>query len=208
MENLFKIIRTLLILLVFISVNSKCYTQEQNINERVNLRIKELNNELNLNDKQEEQIGKIYTDLMEGMAQRRGNRTAPRGGGFDGGFAGGFGRFGQIDSDIEAVLTNEQVKKYRAFNLKQQVDARMSNLDETLSLNDEQKAKIRKIVEHDIQKTNEIFAEMRESEADRQTIFDKLRDQREDTNKVIEAVLTSEQIEKYRSSMSMGRRRM
>ena len=145
------------------------------------------------------------------MAQRRGNRTAPRGGGtgmFDGGFGGGFGRFGQIDSDIEAVLTNEQVKKYHSFNLKQQVDARMSNLDETLSLNDEQKAKIRKIVEQDIQKTNEIFVEMRESEADRQTIFDKLRDQREDTNKVIEAVLTSEQIEKYRSSMSMGRRRM
>jgi len=189
MENVFKISRALLIFLVFISVNSKCYTQEQNINERVNLRIKELDNELNLNDKQEEQIGKIYTDLMEGMAQRRGNRTAPRGGGFDGGFAGGFGRFGQIDSDIEAVLTNEQVKKYHSFNLKQQVDARISNLDETLSLNDEQKAKIRKIVEQDIQKTNEIFVKMRESEADRQTIFDKLRDQREDTNKVIEAVL-------------------
>ena len=207
MENVFKISRALLILLVFISVNSKCYTQEQNINERVNLRIKELDNELNLNDKQEEQIGKIYTDLMEGMAQRRGNRTAPPEGGM-GMFGGGFGRFGQIDSDIEAVLTKEQVKKYHSFNLKQQVDARMSNLDETLSLNDEQKAKIRKIVEQDIQKTNGIFAEMRESEADRQTVFDKLRDQREDTNKVIEAVLTSEQIEKYRSSMSMGRRRM
>ena len=205
MKNVLTISLTLLILFVFISLSSKCYTQEQNLDEQINLYIKELDEELNLNDKQEEQIRKIYTDAMGRMAQRRGNRPAPPGGA-TGMFRGGFGRFGQIDSDIEAVLTSEQVKKYRAFKLKQQVDARMSNLDETLSLNDEQKAKIRKIVEQDIQETNKIFVEMRESEADRQTIFKKLRDQREETNKAIEAVLTSDQVEKYRSNMSRGMR--
>jgi len=205
MKNVLTISLALLILFVFISLSSKCYAQEQNFDEQINLYIKELNKELNLNDKQEEQIRKIYTDVMERMAQRRGNRPAPPEGATSM-FRGGFGRFGQINSDIEAILTSEQVKKYRAFNLKQQINARMSNLNETLSLNDEQKAKIRKIVEQDIQETNEIFVEMRESEADRQTIFDKLRDQREETNKAIESELTSDQLEKYRSSMSRGMR--
>ncbi len=197
---------TLLIILVFISVNSKCYTQEQSINERVNIRIKELDKELNLNDKQEKQIRKIYTDIMEKMAQRRGDRPAPREG-RTGMFRGGFSRFGQIDSDIEAVLTPEQVKKYRAVNLKRQIDERMVNLDETLTLTDDQKVKIRKIVEQDIQKTNEIFAEMRESGSERRAIFSKIRDQREETNKAIETLLTPEQAEKYRSSMNRGRQR-
>ena len=205
MKNVHTISRAILIFLVFISVNSKCYTQEQSISERVNIRIKALDKELNLSDEQEKQIQKIYTDSMERMAEFRGDRPAPSGR-RTGMFGGGFGRFGRIDSDVEAVLTPEQVKKYRAFNLKQQLEIRMANLDSTLTLNKDQKAKIRKIVEQDIQKTNKIFAEMRESDADRQTIFGKIRDQREETNKAIVALLTPEQAEKYRSSMTRGRR--
>ncbi len=206
MKNVHTISRAILIFLVFISVNSKCYTQEQSISERVNIRIKALDKELNLSDEQEKQIQKIYTDSMERMAERRGDRPAPSGR-RTGMFGGGFGRFGTIDSDVEAVLTPEQVKKYRAFNLKQQLERRMAVLDTTLTLNEDQEAKIRKIVEQDIIIINEIFAEMRESDADRQTIFGKIRDQREKTNKAIEAVLTPEQAEKYRSSMPMRRRR-
>lgn len=183
---------TVIIMLSFLSVNSKCYSQELSTEEWITQRIKELDKELKLNDKQEEQIRKIYSDSMERMAQRRGDRPAPRGG-RTGMFGGAFGRFGQIDSEIEAVLTDEQVELYRAFNLKQQVDTRMARLDEALTLTDDQKVKIRKIVEQDIKKTNEIFAEMRESGADRQTMFGEIRDQREATNKAIAAVLTKEQ---------------
>ena len=206
MKNVLTIGRAILIFLVFISVNSKCYTQEQSISEQVDLIIKELDKELNLNDEQEKQIQKIYTDFMERMAERFGDRPAPSGRRF-GMFRGGFGRFGRVDSDVEAVLTPEQVKKYRAFNLKQQVDSRMAYLDSTLTLDSDQEAKIRKIVEADIPKTNKIFAEMRESDADRQTIFGKISDQREETQKAIETLLTAEQIEKYRSSMTRRRRR-
>ena len=207
MKNVHTISRAILIFLVFISVNSKCYTQEQSISERVNIRIKALDKELNLSDEQEKQIQKIYTDSMERMAERFGDRPAPSGRRF-GMFGGGFGRFGRIDSDVEAVLTPEQVKKYRAFNLKQQLERRMAVLDTTLTLNEDQEAKIRKIVEQDIIITNKIIAEMRDDpDADRQAIFGKIGDQREETNKAIEALLTPEQAEKYRSSMTRRRRR-
>ena len=143
---------------------------------------------------------------MERMAERFGDRPAPSGRRRFGMFGGGFGRFGRIDSDVEAVLTPEQVKKYRAFNLKQQLESRMAALNTLLTLNNDQKAKIRKIVEQDIIITNKIMAEMRGSDADRQTMFEKIRDQREETNKAIEALLTPEQVETYRSSMTRGRR--
>ena len=55
-----------------------------------------------------------------------------------------------------------------------------------------------------------MFAEMRDSGGDRQGVFEQIRTQREETNKAIEAVLTPEQVEKYRESMSMrgpGRQR-
>ena len=204
MKNVLTISRTILIFLVFISVNSKCYTQEQSISEQVNLRVKALDKELNLNEEQEKQIQKIFTDSMERMAERRGDRPAPSGR-RTGMFGGGFGRFGGIDSDVEAVLTPEQVKKYRAFNLKQLLEIRMANLDSTLTLNKDQEAKIIKIVEQDIIITNKIMAEMRDPDADRQTFFGKILDQREETNKAIEALLTPEQAEKYRSSMTRTR---
>ena len=207
MKNLLTTSRTLLILLIIISVSSISYAQELSIDEQVNLRIKELDKVLNLNDKQEEEIMKIYSDVMERMSQRSGNRPAPSGR-LPGMFRGGFGRFGRTDSDIEAILTPEQLKKYRAFNLKQQIEARMANLDEMLALSNEQEVKIRKIVEQDIQQTNKMFAEMRDSGGDRQGVFEQMRTQREETNKAIEALLTPEQVEKYRSSMTRrGRRR-
>lgn len=204
MKNLLTISRTLLILLIIISVSSISYTQEQSIEEQINLRIKELDKVLNLNDKQEEEIMKIYSDVMERMAQRSGNRPAPSGR-IPGMFRGGFGRFGRTDSDIEAILTPAQIEKYRAYNLKQQIEQRMTSLDEMLALSKEQEVKIRKIVEQDIQQTNKMFAEMRDSEGDRQGVFEQMRTQREETNKAIEAVLTPEQVEKYRESMSMRR---
>lgn len=121
-------------------------------------------------------------------------------------FGGGFGRFGRIDSDVEAVLTPEQVKKYRAFNLKQQLERRMANLDSTLTLDSGQEAKIRKIVEQGIIKTNKISENMAEAgTGDPRAIFSEIRDQREETNKAIEALLTPEQAEKYRSSMTRTR---
>ncbi len=195
-----------IVMLAFLSVNSKCYAQELSTEEWITQRITELDKELKLNDKQEEQIRKIYTDSMERMAQRTGNRPAPRRGRTSM-FGGAFGRFGQLNSDIEAVLTDEQAELYRAFNLKQQVDTRMANLDEALTLTDDQKVKIRKIVEEDIQKTNVIFAGMRESGADRQTMFGEIRDQREATNKAIEAVLTKEQVAKFNDMNQRMRRR-
>ncbi len=205
MKNVFTIGRTILIFLIFISVNSKCYTQEQNINEQVNLRVKELDQALNLNDEQEKQITKIYTVSMERMAERRGDRPAPSGRRF-GMFRGGFGRFGSIDSDVEAVLTPEQVKKYRAFNLKQQLERRMAVLDSTLTLDSDQEAKIRKIVEQGIIKTNKIIENIVEAgTGDPRVIFRETRDQREETNKAIEALLAPEQAEKYRSSMTRTR---
>ena len=211
MKNLLTTGRTFLILLIIISVSSISYTQEQSIEEQINLRIKELDKVLNLNDKQEEEIMKIYSDFMERMAEFRGNRPAPDGGGRGMSmFRGGFGRFGRTDSDIEAILTPAQIEKYRAFNLKQQIEQRMTSLDEMLALSKEQEVKIRKIVEQDIQQTNKMFAEMRDSGGDRQGVFEQIRTQREETNKAIEAVLTPEQVEKYRESMSMrspGRQR-
>ena len=187
---------TVIVMLVFLSVHSDCYAQEPDIKEQVDLRIKALDKELNLNDTQAEQIRKIYTDAMERFAQRSGNRSAPRSGG-TAMFGGVLGRFGQMDSQIEAVLTPDQVKQYRAFILKQQVDTRMTRINETLALTKDQEAKIRNIIVQDVQKTNEIFAEMRGSGADLQAMMGKVRDQRDATNKAIEALLTQEQVSKF-----------
>ncbi|HUT63417.1 MAG TPA: hypothetical protein VMZ04_05615, partial [Anaerolineae bacterium] len=180
---------TVIVMLVFLSVHSDCYAQEPDIKEQVDLRIKALDKELNLNDTQAEQIRKIYTDAMERFGQRSGTRS-----GGTAMFGGVLGRFGKMDSQIEAVLTPDQVKQYRAFILKQQVDTRMTRLNETLALTKDQEAKIRNIIVQDVQKTNEIFAEMRGSGADLQAMMGKVRDQRDATNKAIEALLTQEQV--------------
>jgi hypothetical protein len=208
MINVSKIGCTLLILFFIISLGSLSYAQEQDIEEQINIRMNELDKALNLNDKQEKQIRNIYTEFMERMAEFRGNRPAPGGerGGMRMGMGmmgGGFGPFGRINSDIEEVLTPEQVTKFRAFNLNQQIESRMTSLDEMLNLNNDQETKIRKIVEQDIQETNKMFEEMRDSGGDPRDTFEQMRDRREEINKKIEAVLTSEQVKKYRESMSM-----
>ena len=60
MKTLVYVSLTVIIMLSFLSVNSKCYAQELSTEEWRTQRIQELDKELKLNDKQEEQIRKIY----------------------------------------------------------------------------------------------------------------------------------------------------
>ncbi|MFC1608113.1 Spy/CpxP family protein refolding chaperone, partial [Candidatus Latescibacterota bacterium] len=109
---------------------------------------------------------------------------------------------------VEKVLTPDQVKKWRAYTLQQSVDRRIAQIDEAVALTEEQKNKIKPIIETETKARNTLFADMRAQgeNADRETMRDKMTEFRSATDKSIESILTKDQLEKYKA-MPRGRRR-
>ena len=180
----------------------------ERMKERIDNRIAEMDKAAKLKDEQKEQILKILTEDLENTPQRsdRTQSSDER--------ASMYREFMQRrqkrEDAINAVLTTEQLKKYRAYQIKQDVDRRMTRLDEGLKLKDDQKKKIRKILEQNAEKTREIMEQIPESSEDRTVRRSALQTQRTDTNKAIEKVLTDEQKKKYEAmntQRTRGRRR-
>lgn len=150
--------------------------------------VDQLTEELKLTEDQKTKITDIMTQSRSD-AQDTGGRSR----------RGGFGRQRQLNASIEAVLTSEQVEKYRAFIIRQQVDRRIERLTSQLTLTEDQIKKIRPIIEDEYKKMSALREKMRESD-DRSAMMEQMRGIRDESNKAIEAVLTPEQAETFRST--------
>lgn len=183
-------------------------SREERMKERIDNRIVEMDKAVKLKDEQKKQILKILTEEL-GNTLRRSDRTQS-----SDERASMYREFMQRrrkrDDAINAVLTTEQLKKYRAYQIKQDVDRRMASLDEGLKLKDNQKKKIRKSLEQDAEKRREIMEKIPESSVERTEQRRILQAQRSNTEKAIEKVLTAEQKKKYETmntQRTRGRRR-
>ncbi len=157
--------------------------------ERVDL----MDKELKLTADQKTKILKVYTDA-EANAQQGGR--------------GGF--FGmRTPPEVEKILTPDQLKAWQAFTLKQSVDRRINQINEAVTLTDDQKAKIRPILEKETAGTTKLMAEMfaQGENADREAIRTKMTELRDATVKSLETLLTKEQMEKFNAMPRGGQRR-
>ncbi len=156
-------------------------------------RVDQMEKELKLTADQKAKILKVFTDA-EAQAEQGGRR--------------GFFGFG-TPPEVEKILTPDQLKAWQAFTLKQSVDRRIAMMSEAVTLTDDQKAKIRPIIEKETAATTKLMAEMRAQgeNADREAMRTKMGELRDATTKALESILTKEQMEKYNSMPRGGQRR-
>lgn len=139
--------------------------------------------------------------------QRMGNPPAggPPGGGMrgmGGGMMGGM-MGGRIDREVEAVLKEAQIPKFRALRKAEQVDQNLSQLTRQLTLTPVQVAKIKPILAASIDKEAALM-DVPEGGTPDFEIIRALRDKRDAD---ISAVLTPEQKKIYDESRQQGFRR-
>ena len=153
-------------------------------------RVEELNKAVNLSAEQQKQVMQLYSDAQQG-----------------GGGRGGFGG-GGTTAALEKILTPEQLKKWNAYNLQQSVDRRITQIDEAVTLTDEQKKKIVPIIQKEINATNAVTAEMRAQgqNADFQSMMEKRTALRAETDKALGSILTKEQMSAYSAMPTRGGR--
>ena len=140
---------------------------------------------------QKTKIVKIYTDAAAN-AEQQGR--------------GGFFFGGATTTEVEKTLTKEQVTKWRAYTLQQNVERRMKMIDEAVTLTADQKTKIKPILEKEVTARNELMAKMSaEGEnADRDAMRSKMMALRDSTSAALESILTKEQFEKYKAMPQRG----
>jgi len=163
--------------------------------------IKDLDKALTLNDDQEKKIRSVLEERQERFRDSGRQGSFRRGGGM-------LGFRSRADSDIEAVLTDAQVTKYREYQRNQSFDMRIASLDERLKLTDDQKKKIRAILAVEADKTEKLYADMPEDREARREYFQQFRDIRDATNTEIEKVLTKKQQEEHQKMQEELRERM
>ena len=152
-------------------------------------RVEELAKAVTLTADQKTQILKIFTDA-----------DAARQGGGRGG--GGFGGGGMLPAAAEKVLNPDQVKKWRAYSVKQSVDRTITRIDEAVTLTADQKVKIVPILEKQVTAQMNYMADMRDMRAkgetpDMDAMRAKMTELRDAMVKSLESLLTKEQMEKY-----------
>ena len=156
--------------------------------------VEDIDKAVKLTADQKTQILKIFKDAEANTEQGRGR----------GGFFGG-----RSMEAVEKVLTPDQLKKWQAFTLQQNIDRRINQIDRAVTLTDEQKTKIKPIIEKEVTAQTAFFTEMRAQgeNADREAMRDKMTEIRGATDKALESILTKEQLEKYKSMPRGGMRR-
>jgi|Deesub1362B_J571_1020462.scaffolds.fasta_scaffold21320_2 Spy/CpxP family protein refolding chaperone len=90
---------------------------------------------------------------------------------------------------------------------KRMVERRLKRLDEALQLTDEQKAKIRSILENQAAQMNFDRTRIRQlSREERMQLMQQMRRQWQQTNRKIEEILTPDQVKKFRELQKNSRR--
>ncbi len=87
------------------------------------------------------------------------------------------------------------------------VDEQMAVLTERLELNEEQAAKVREILQAQIDTTRERFQEMRSGSASRGGVMQMVQELQEETETKLAEVLSDEQMEQYREWVAEQRQR-
>jgi hypothetical protein len=164
---------------------------QQNTPPTPESRLEQMQKAVKLTDEQKTKILKIYADAAVN-AQQGGGR---------GGFMGG-----AVNADIEKVLTPEQVKTWREYTFNQSVERRITQINEAVTLTDDQKKKITPIIEKEVKAQTDMMTEMRAQgqNADRQAMMDKMAAIRTETDTAIAPLLTKEQLEKYNAMPRRG----
>lgn len=156
----------------------------------------------------------------QGVRGGRGDRTPLRGGermgnppagGFPaGGMRGGMGGMmmggmmgGRVDREVEAVLKEAQVPKFRALRKAEQVDLNLSQLTRQLTITPAQAAKIKPILAASVDKETALM-DVPEGETPDFEVIRALRDKRDAD---ISALLTPEQKKIFQESRQQGLRR-
>ncbi|MHB9027521.1 MAG: hypothetical protein ACYC9O_02005 [Candidatus Latescibacterota bacterium] len=165
-------------------------------------RVAEMEKVLKITPEQKSQILKFYQD-------QAANRGQGGGGGGRGGARGGFMGGGMLPEALTKILTPDQVKKWQAYQVQQNVDRRITQIDEAVTLTADQKTKIRPIIEKEIAAQGELFAKMRAEDQnfDRDAMMSKMQEIREATTKGLSSILTKEQMDKYNAMPRGGGRR-
>jgi hypothetical protein len=164
---------------------------QQNTPPTPESRLEQMQKAVKLTDEQKTKILKIYADAAVN-AQQGGGR---------GGFMGG-----AVNAEIEKVLTQEQVKTWREYTFNQSVERRITQINEAVTLTDDQKKKITPIIEKEVKAQTDLMTEMRAQgqNADRQAMMDKMSALRTETDTAIAPLLTKEQLEKYNAMPRRG----
>lgn len=107
---------------------------------------------------------------------------------------------------LGSTLSAQEKKPQLSARAKQRIENQLASMDRALQLTDQQKAKIRALLEADAAKID--FSRMREmSREERFEMMQKMREQREKTNKEIEKLLAPEQVKKFQKYLEEMRSR-
>jgi hypothetical protein len=162
---------------------------------------------------QKTKLMKVYEDMFANMPQMgdfgggqgapaggQGGQGAPRGGMMGGGIM----MFGPMQEQVEGVLTADQVKKLRAYNLKQNVDRQITMIDQIVTLTADQKTKLTPAIEKAVTAQNEMMSGMMGGGGggDMNAMMEKFTALREEQNAAMAKVLTKEQMTKYTDAMN------
>ncbi|MBT4484759.1 MAG: hypothetical protein HOC71_13900 [Candidatus Latescibacteria bacterium] len=173
----------------------------EQMKERISKNLEDIDKALDLTDEQKTQLEALFNqDLPRepaSQSQSRSERMAN--------FRASRQQRGRRGEEIQKILTPEQYKKYQNLQQNQRIDSRLDMLVKGLELTDEQKTKIRGILERNDEMMREL---MSQSSDDRNERFSAMRTMREKTDKAIEDVLTESQAKKYRDMQEQQRSRM
>jgi hypothetical protein len=163
-------------------------------------KVQQMDKVLQLTPSQKTQILKIYSKASaNAQPGRRGDGIS----------------VGETQEDVNKILTTDQVDKWSAYTLKQAVDRRMTQIDQAVTLIDDQKEKVASIIVEEIASLNDFTEEMQKElkkegeNADRQAMMVRIREKRTElrdaTDKALESILSTEQFQKYKAIQKEGR---
>ena len=167
---------------------------------------------LNLTDDQKAEILAFYEDMQSNMGGMGGG---PGGGGQGGGPGGGGGMMGGGmmmggmmggpggQNQFADILTDDQMEKWTAYQLRQTAERRVEMLEQMLTLTDDQKEKLIPIFEKETKTRNDMMSEMMEGggNGDFQGMMDKMMELNDETTAALEKVLTKDQMSTYNDQM-------
>lgn len=164
-------------------------------------RVANIEKAITLTADQKTQLIKIYTDIAA---------NAQSGGGGRGGGGGGFGGGGMLPAAVEKVLNPDQVKKYNAFQRQQSIDRTITQIDQAVTLTDDQKKKIVPIISKQLDAQAVMTAANAKERAaggtpDMDAMRAKMTEIRDEMVKSLGTVLNKDQMDKYNAMPRGGR---
>lgn len=180
------------------SANSQVKNEKMSRDERIEQRVKKMDEKLNLTDAQEKQIREILnnhaTKLDNLKAAKEKLKSEAR------------KEKEAIAAEIKNVLSKEQNEKLEKMHSKnkdggdkeENTEARLEKLKKKLDLNAEQTDKLRSALNTHLQKMREI-RDQSKAEGNKDAAKEKMRAEKEQFRQTLKSILTPEQMEKLKN---------